>query len=82
MVCMLKGAPILRSALTGSVRLELTYRDPFAKKLTDELQKEERAQHNIEFSTAADCNISESLEFTNPTSLPELSSELCALPDR
>ena len=37
MICMHKGAPILRSALTGGLRLELTYRDPFAKERADEL---------------------------------------------
>jgi hypothetical protein len=77
---MQKGAPILRSALTGGLRLELTYRDPFAKERTDELQREEQARHNVELSTAADYDTSEGLQLTTHTWLPELSSELRAFP--
>lgn len=62
MICMHKGAPILRSALTDRLRLELTYRDPFAKERADEL------------STAADHDTSESLEFTTHTWHPEFAS--------
>ena len=40
-----KGAPILRSALTGRLRLELTYRDPFAKERADEFSDRGRLRH-------------------------------------
>jgi hypothetical protein len=67
-ICMHKGAPILRSALTGELRLELTYRDPFAKERADEL------------STAADYHTSESLQLTTHTWHPELRPEPPAFP--
>ena len=78
MICMQKGAPILRSALSDGLRLELTYRAPFAKERPDELQRGEQAQHKVELSTAADCDTSESLQLTTHTCLPELSSGLRA----
>ncbi len=78
MICMQKGAPILRSALSDGLRLELTYRDPFAKERPNELQRGEQAQHKVELSTAADCVTSESLQLTTHTCLPDLSSGLRA----
>jgi len=77
-ICMQKGAPILRSALSGGLRLELTYRDPFAKEQRNELQGGEQAQHKVELSTAADCDTSESLQLTTHTCLPDLTSGLRA----
>lgn len=79
-MCMQKGAPILRSASTGRMRLELTYRDPLATERADELQRREQAQHNAELSTAADYDTSGSLQLTTQPSLPELSPGLCAFP--
>ena len=79
-MCMQKGVPILRSALTGGLRLELTYRDPLAKERRDELQREEQAEHNIELATAAADDTSESLQLTTHAWLPELSSGLRAFP--
>ena len=68
MIRMHRGAPILRSALTGGLRLELTYRDPFAKERADEL------------STAADYDTSESLQLTTHAWHPELRPEPPAFP--
>jgi hypothetical protein len=76
-IYMEKGVPVLRSALAGKLLLELTYRDPFAKPQTDELQRGEQAPHIIdELSTAAGCDTSESLQLTTRTWFPELSPEL------
>ena len=61
---MQKGTPILRSALIIGLRLELTYRDPSAPGRTEELHREDHAQHNIELSTAADYDTPESLQLT------------------
>ena len=69
MICMHKGAPILRSALTGGLRLELTYRDPFAKERADEL------------STAADYDTSESLQLTTHTLASGIASGASCLPE-
>jgi hypothetical protein len=44
---MRKGAPITRSALTGTLRLELTYRDPSVPQRTEELQNENQQQQNV-----------------------------------
>jgi hypothetical protein len=55
-----KGAPILRSALTGRLLLELTYRDLSVQERTYE-HREEQAQRNVELLTAADYGTSESL---------------------
>ena len=44
---MRKGAPIIRSALTGTLRLELTYCDPSVPQRTEELQNENQQQQNV-----------------------------------
>jgi hypothetical protein len=74
-IYMEKGVPVLRSALAGKLLLELTYRDPFAKQQTDELQRGEQAPHIDELSTA-DYDTSEGLQLTTRTWFPELSPEL------
>jgi hypothetical protein len=45
-LCMQKGVPILRSALIGCLRLELTYRETSAQERTDVSQREEQAYLN------------------------------------
>ena len=65
-----KGAPILRSALTSGLPLELTYRDPSVQERLDELHSKEQAQHNVEVSTAAEYETSESLQLTTHTLAP------------
>ena len=66
-MCMQKGAPILRSASSGGLRLELTYRDPSAHEWRDELEKGDQAQQKVEVSTAAEYDRSESLPLTTHT---------------
>jgi hypothetical protein len=44
---MRKGLPIIRSALTGTLRLELAYRDPSVLVRTEELQNENQQQQNV-----------------------------------
>ena len=53
-----KGVPILRSALIGSLRLELAYRESSTLEPTDELQREEPEQYRVELSTSADYHTS------------------------
>ena len=43
-MCMQKGAPVPRSALSGGLRLELTYRDPSVLERTNELRKETKSE--------------------------------------
>lgn len=62
-----KGPPILRSALIGKIRLELAYRDAPTAERTDELQREDQAQHTVELSSAADYDTPGSLQFTTQT---------------
>jgi hypothetical protein len=50
-MCMQKGAPILRLALSGG-RLELTYRDPLVPERTNELRKENQKRTKTGLSTA------------------------------
>jgi len=64
---MQKAVPIPRSALTGGLGLELTYQDRFAHEWTDELQTDDQAQHEVELSTAAEYEASESPQLTTHT---------------
>jgi hypothetical protein len=41
-MCMYKGVPIICSALTGELLLELTYRDPFFGQRADEFYKNQQ----------------------------------------
>jgi hypothetical protein len=58
---MQKGPPILRSALIGVLRLELTYRDLLAHEWTGELQRDDQARRKVELLTADEYETSESL---------------------
>jgi hypothetical protein len=61
---MLKGAPVLRSALSGELRLELTYRDPSAQERAEELKMEvERPKLEV-WTLSVDSDASESRRLT------------------
>jgi hypothetical protein len=44
---MYKGAPIIRSALTGEPRLELTYRHPLVPERAGELRNDNQQQDEL-----------------------------------